>query len=74
MSKVTVRETLSAKVSLDSANGWKEFCRNNGISISAMLEVAGLRLANESHPPRSEERASMVEEARRVDIERRARK
>lgn len=74
MGKGLDRETLSAKVSADSAKGWKEFCRNNGISLAAMLEVAGLRLAQESYPPRLEERVSMVDAARKIDIERRARK
>ena len=72
--KKPTRETLTAKISPESARGWKEFCNNNGISLTAMIEVAGLELAQETNPPSVPARAKMVENARVVDIERRSRK
>ena len=66
--------TLSAKVSQQSANGWKDFCSQNGITLSAFLEVAGLQLVNETAPPKVEERVKMVELARQIDQQRRVRK
>ena len=68
------RETLSAKISKESANGWKTFCRENGVSLTAMIEVAGLELAQESSPPTVPARIEMIKKAREVDIARRARK
>ena len=75
MSKnVTPQITLSAKVSQQSADGWKNFCSKNGITLSAFLEVAGLQLLNETAPPKVEERVKMVELARQIDQQRRVRR
>lgn len=68
------RVVVSARVSKEAATGWRAFCDENGISLSALLEVAGRQLANETFPPRVEERRKMVEEARKIDIQRRARR
>jgi hypothetical protein len=68
------REILSAKISKRSAEGWKRFCHGNGISLTAMIEVAGLQLADEQVPPRIEARVEMVKQAREIDIERRSRR
>lgn len=68
------REVLSAKISKESADGWKKFCHGNGVSLTAMIEVAGLQLAEEQVPPKVEARKQMVELAREVDIARRSRK
>jgi hypothetical protein len=65
------REILSAKISKRSAEG---FCHGNGISLTAMIEVAGLQLADEQVPPRIEARVEMVKQAREIDIERRSRR
>ncbi len=67
------REILSAKISSESATGWREFCYAHGITLTAMLEVAGLDLAKESNPP-IKARQRMIENAREVDRIRRARK
>lgn len=45
----------------------------NGVSLTALIEVAGLQLAEETHPPQIPARVRMVEEARQVDIARRNR-
>ena len=68
------REILSAKISRQSAEGWRGFCAANGISLTAMLEVAGQDLAREPVPPTTQARIRMVAEAREVDIRRRSRK
>ena len=68
------KEVISAKISSESAAGWRNFCEANGISMSAMIEVAGLELAKEGHPPTIPARQQLVEQARAVDIARRARK
>ncbi|MEM8686350.1 MAG: hypothetical protein AAGF81_03410 [Pseudomonadota bacterium] len=69
-----LRVTISAKVSPESASGWRNFCDQNGVSVAAMLEVAGKQLADETFPPRVEERRKMVELARQVDRARRDRR
>ena len=74
LSKSAPKIVLSAKVSKESADGWKNFCDNNGITLSAFIEVAGLQLANESAPPNVRERQLMVEKARKIDQQRRSRK
>jgi hypothetical protein len=68
------RVTLSAKVSKESAKGWRTFCDNNGISLAAMLEVAGQELLSESMPPTVEARRNMVAAARGIDRQRRVRR
>ncbi|KAA3607279.1 MAG: hypothetical protein DWQ01_16425 [Planctomycetota bacterium] len=68
------REIVSGRVSAEAAAGWRNFCQDNGISLAAFLEAAGLALAEETFPPTVEERKKMVDTARRVDLERRSRK
>lgn len=67
------RETLSAKISSESATGWRNFCFTHGITLTAMLEVAGTELSKETNPP-IEARRVMIEKAREIDRERRMRK
>lgn len=68
------REVLSAKISRAAADGWRGFCSANGISLTSMLEVAGLELGRETIPPTLEVRNRMVSAAREIDINRRSRK
>lgn len=68
------RVVITAKVSRDAAEGWRQFCDGNGVSLTSMLEIAGLELANESLPPTVEARQRMIGRAREVDRERRVRK
>ena len=68
------REIVSGRVSAASAKGWREFCQNNGISLAAFLEAAGLALSKETFPPTVKERQLIVERAREVDLERRKRR
>lgn len=68
------KEVLSAKISHQAANGWRDFCGHHGISVSALLEVAGRELAAETMPPTEEARIRMVKAARQIDQQRRSRK
>ena len=68
------RVALTAKISPESAEGWQNFCADNGISLTAFIEVAGLALARETFPPSVEARAQMVDDARKVDLARRSRR
>ena len=68
------RHVVSAKISAEAAEGWRRFCESNGVSLTAMIEVAGISLAGESTPPVVPERIRMVEQARMIDIQRRARR
>ena len=67
------RKVISAKLSKEAAEGWRKFCHGNGVSLSAMMEVAGLQLGEEPAPPNHPTRIEMVEQARAIDIERRSR-
>jgi hypothetical protein len=68
------RVVITAKISQQSANGWRHFCDGNGVSLTALLEVAGLELAQETVPPVVEARRQMIEAAREVDRLRRIRR
>ena len=68
------RVTISAKISPEASLGWRNFCDQNGISVAAMLEIAGVQLANEAFPPKVEERRKMVHLAREIDRQRRDRR
>jgi len=74
MKKNTPEVTISVKVSNQSANGWKQFCEKNGITLSAFIEAAGLELIDETAPPKVEARRQMVELSREIDQQRRVRK
>ncbi len=68
------RVVISAKVSRASADGWKAFCRENGVSMAAVLEVAGRMLGAGRLSTHDDIRVRMVDDARAVDIARRSRK
>lgn len=68
------REILTAKISRQAAAGWRNFCDSNGVSITALIEVAGKELAAETMPPTVEARQRMIIQAREVDRLRRSRK
>ncbi len=70
----TDRETLSAKITSDAYDGWRTFCHQNGVSVTAMVEVAGRELALQTNPRNVLARKEMIEKARAIDIERRARR
>ena len=68
------RLMVSVRLSPEAARGWREFCRKNGISLTAFMEVAGVDLANDLAPSSIPERQRMVEQAREIDISRRERR
>ncbi len=68
------RVVISAKVSAASAAGWKTFCRENAVSLAALLEVMGQELADGEASLHGTERERLVGRARDIDNARRARK
>ncbi|MBT5186971.1 MAG: hypothetical protein HOH19_11135 [Kordiimonadaceae bacterium] len=68
------KEVITAKISKESAEGWRNFCAGNGITVTAFIEVAGMDLINESIPPKVKARQNMVEDARKIDMNRRSRR
>lgn len=68
------RKVITAKISRESAEGWRKFCVANGVTLTALIEVAGLDLAVESSPPAVEARIKMIARAREVDLARRSRR
>lgn len=80
MSTVDGRKALHAYVSDESHSAWHEYAEEEGVSVSALLEVVGddIRIALESErsidrdPVRSP-LAAMVKRARKIDARRRRR-
>ena len=72
--RLNEKEILSAKISRQAAEGWREFCARHGISLTSSLEVLGLALAQDAEPVRMPVLHQLVESARQVDIQRRSRK
>lgn len=68
------REVITAKISRQAADGWRRFCAGNGVTLTALIEVAGIDLATETIPPTVEARQKMIEQARQIDLARRSRK
>ena len=68
------RRIISARLSAEAAAGWREFCRANGVSLTAFMEVAGRDLAEDSAPSSVKARQEMVEAAREIDMRRRERR
>lgn len=68
------RVVITARISPESAAGWRRFCDASGVSMTAMLEAAGRDLAEETFPPTAKERQRMVLNAREIDRQRRVRK
>ena len=68
------RVVITAKISRRAAEGWRNFCDVNGVSLTAMLEVAGIDLAQETSPPSVTARLQMIVDAREVDRLRRMRR
>ena len=70
----TEREIISARLSPRAAQGWRDFCRRNGVSLTAFMEVAGRDLAADESPSLIPDRQRLVDAARSIDIERRDRR
>ena len=68
------REVLSVKISKEAIEGWRNFCTHGGVSLTALVEIAGKELAKETMPPKVPARMEMIKKARLIDIERRSRK
>jgi hypothetical protein len=75
MRAIDTRRTIHANISAEAREGWRSFCDENGVSISAMVEAVGLyyaRVARGEIAPSRRGQAA-VAEARRIDVERRSR-
>ena len=65
---------MTAKISSAAAQGWRDYCAANGITVTALIEVSGRVLANGSDAYLGSKQQEMIQEARRVDLERRQRR
>ena len=67
-------DVITARISGEAAEGWRSFCALNGISVTALIEVLGLYLAAKRLPANAELQQRIVEDARKIDRQRRSRK
>lgn len=67
------REVLTAKIAADAAESLRSFCARHGVSATAVLEVGGRALAEETVPPTAEYRRDILARARKIDAMRRSR-
>lgn len=67
------REVLTAKIAADAAEDLRSFCTRHGVSATAVLEVGGRALAEETVPPTAEYRKHILMRARKIDAMRRSR-
>lgn len=68
------REVLSAKISALASDSLRSFCARHGVTVTAVLEVGGRLLAQETNPPTIEYRQSIISRARKIDLSRRSRR
>lgn len=77
MAETEGRKALHAYVSDDAHEHWHEFCAEQGISVSALLEALAPALDIDS-PASSESKAdklaTLITEARKIDAARRRRR
>lgn len=55
----------------EAFNGWRDFCAEQGCSVTALVEALGRRLAGMTHP--GGVLTDAIREARRIDSENRKR-
>lgn len=67
------RRNLHVRVTDESFDGWTAFANRHGVSLAALVEAMGVQLG-ETLDPESEPGWKMVEQARRIDAERRSRR
>ena len=70
------RSVISARVSPESKDGWELWAAENGVTLSALLEVIGRSLLDpiaRGHWRSDDLTLDLVEQARQVDNERRKR-
>lgn len=61
---------LHASVSDEARDGWQQFAAAHGVSVTALIEAIGIRLADMEPPG---DWSAIIEEARAIDAERRRR-
>lgn len=69
------RRSINCRVSVDAYDAWREFCEANGVSLTAVLEAIAFEMRQllqdrEMAPVET----AIVDHARRIDAERRARR
>lgn len=67
------RKSLQTYVTAQAHQGWHEWCANEGVSFSALLEAVGACLAANDDHPVSESLQGFCVEARQIDASRRRR-
>jgi hypothetical protein len=72
---MTHRRHLGGQVTDAAYNGWHDFARTNGVSVSALLEVVGVWLGEQDRPVGRlpESWRSIMATARNVTADRRQR-
>ena len=66
------RRGLHVKISDEAHTGWRQFCDDHGISLAALMESIGRRMAD-GRMRWTDQIEEIVGEARRVDEERKRR-
>ena len=69
------RRSINCRVSVDAYDAWREFCETHGVSLTGVLEAIAFemrQLLQEKEMDPVE--AAIVEHARRIDAQRRARR
>lgn len=69
------RRSINCRVSLDAYDAWREFCEVHGVSLTAVLEAIAFEMQELLHEKEMEPvEAAIVDHARRIDAQRRARR
>lgn len=64
---------IDVRISDESHDGWRAYSLANGVSIAALVEAAGPIYAEMADKPPEHRRRRLLEDARRIDGERRRR-
>lgn len=69
------RRSINCRVSIDAYDAWREFCEVHGVSLTAVLEAIAFEMRQLLQKKEMEPvEAAIVEHARRIDAQRRARR
>ncbi len=77
MAEIEGRKALHAYVSDTAHDRWHDFCAEQGISVSALLETMAPALdieSEQSEAPKRERLQALIDEARKIDAARRRRR
>lgn len=69
------RRSINCRVSVDAYDAWREFCETHGVSLTGVLEAIAFEMRQLLHDKEMEPvEAAIVDHARRIDAQRRARR